>query len=60
MRIIAEALQSKITYTIDDYSYYNIGVGVSAKIWKINFYGILDNLTKLSDISTSNYIFHFN
>ncbi|MEZ7916232.1 MAG: DUF5723 family protein, partial [Polaribacter sp.] len=39
-------LQAKITHTIDDYSYYNIGVGVSAKIWKINFYGILDNLTK--------------
>ena len=49
-------LQAKITYTIDDYSYYNIGVGVSAKIWKINFYGILDNLTKLSDISTSNNV----
>ena len=49
-------LQSKITYTIDDYSYYNIGVGVSAKIWKINFYGILDNLTKLSDISSANNV----
>ena len=49
-------LQGKITHTIDDYSYYNIGLGVSAKIWKINFYGILDNLTKLSDISTSNNV----
>ena len=49
-------LQAKITYTIDDYSYYNIGVGVSAKIWKINFYGILDNLTKLSDISSANNV----
>ena len=49
-------LQAKITHTIDDYSNYNIGVGVSAKIWKINFYGILDNLTKLSDISTSNNV----
>jgi hypothetical protein len=49
-------LQAKITHTIDDYSIYNIGVGVSAKIWKINFYGILDNLTKLSDISTSNNV----
>jgi len=47
-------LQAKITYTIDDYSSYNIGMGVSAQIWKINFYGILDNLTKLSDISSSN------
>ena len=49
-------LQAKITHTIDDYSYYNIGVGISAKIWKINFYGILDNLTKLSDISSSNNV----
>ena len=49
-------LQAKITYTIDDYSYNNIGVGVSAKIWKINFYGILDNLTKLSDISSANNV----
>ena len=49
-------LQAKITHTIDDYSYYNIGVGISAKIWKINFYGILDNLTKLSDISSANNV----
>ena len=49
-------LQAKITHTIDDYSYYNIGVGISAKIWKINFHGILDNLTKLSDISSSNNV----
>ena len=49
-------LQAKITHTVDGYSYYNIGVGVSAKIWKINFYGILDNLTKLSDISSANNV----
>ncbi|WP_392346174.1 DUF5723 family protein [uncultured Polaribacter sp.] len=47
-------LHAKITYTIDDYSSYNIGMGISAQIWKINFYGILDNLTKLSDLSSSN------
>jgi hypothetical protein len=29
-------------------------MGISAQIWKINFYGILDNLTKLSDLSSSN------
>ena len=49
-------LQAKITHTIDDYSHYNIGLGVSARIWKINFYGILDNLTKLSDISSANNV----
>ena len=49
-------LHAKVTYTIDDYSYYNIGIGLSAQIWKINFYGILDNIAELSDISNSNNI----
>lgn len=49
-------LRAKVTYTIDDYSYTNIGVGISAQIWKINFYGILDNLTELGDISSANNV----
>ncbi|AUC86449.1 hypothetical protein CW731_14685 [Polaribacter sp. ALD11] len=49
-------LHAKLTYTIDDYSYYNLGVGVSAQIWKINFYGILDNIMEMSDISSSNNV----
>jgi hypothetical protein len=49
-------LQAKVTYTIDDFSYYNLGVGISAQIWKINFYGILDNIAELSDISSANNI----
>ncbi|MFT6958974.1 MAG: hypothetical protein ACJA17_000058 [Polaribacter sp.] len=47
-------LHAKVTYTVDDYSYYNLGVGISAQIWKINFYGIVDNIAELSDISGSN------
>jgi len=53
---ISNKLHAKVTYTIDDYSYYNIGLGVSAQIWKINFYGILDNIAALSDISSANNI----
>jgi hypothetical protein len=47
-------LHAKGTYTVDDYSYYNLGVGISAQIWKINFYGIVDNIAELSDIYDSN------
>jgi hypothetical protein len=47
-------LHAKVTYTVDDYSYYNLGVGISAQIWKINFYGIVDNIAELSNISSSN------
>ena len=53
---LSNNLHAKITYTVDDYSYTNIGLGVSAQIWKINFYGILDNITELSDISSANNI----
>jgi hypothetical protein len=49
-------LHAKVTYTLDNYSYYNIGVGISAQVGKINFYGILDNIAELSDISNSNNI----
>lgn len=49
-------LHAKLTYTIDDYSYYNVGVGISAQIGKINFYGILDNIAEMSDISSANNV----
>jgi hypothetical protein len=53
---LSNKLHAKVTYTLDDYSYYNIGLGVSAQIWKINFYGLLDNIAALSDISSANNI----
>ena len=49
----SEKLHAKVTYTVDKFSGNNIGVGLSAQIWKINFYGMLDNLTELSDISSA-------
>ncbi|MEE9408757.1 MAG: DUF5723 family protein [Polaribacter sp.] len=49
-------LHAKITYTIDDYSYYNIGAGLSAQIGKINFYGMVDNIAEFSDIASANNI----
>lgn len=53
---ITNKLHTKITYTIDDYSRTNIGVGLSAQIWKVNFYGILDNLAALGDVSSAKNI----
>jgi hypothetical protein len=46
-------VHTKLTYTVDNYSYSNIGLGISAEFWKVNFYGILDNIAELSDISSS-------
>lgn len=49
-------LHAKLTYTVDDFSYSNIGFGFSTQIWKINFYGLVDNITELSDISSANNV----
>ncbi len=53
-RKLSEILNTKITYTVDDFSYSNIGLGISANIWKLNLYGLVDNILKLSDIADTN------
>ncbi|WP_298947922.1 DUF5723 family protein [uncultured Polaribacter sp.] len=53
-KMITNNLHTKVTYTLDNYSFSNIGVGISTQIWKINFYGIIDNLLNYSDISSLN------
>ena len=52
----SEIFQAKVTYTIDDYSFYNIGAGISAKIGKVNIYGMLDNIAEFGDIASANNI----
>ncbi len=53
-RKITKNWNTKVTYTIDDFSYSNFGLGVSANVWKLNIYGMVDNVLKLSDIANAN------
>jgi hypothetical protein len=56
-------LRTKLTYTIDDYSYYNIGFLTSIHINKINFYISANNLleyTKLAKVRGSSVQLGFN
>lgn len=53
-RKFAKFLNTKITYTIDDFSASNIGLGISTNIWKVNVYGLVDNVFKLGDIADAN------
>lgn len=53
-RKFTENFNTKIAYTIDDFSYSNLGVGVSTKIGKVNVYGMLDNLFNITDIASAN------
>lgn len=48
-------LSAKATYTVDKFSYYNIGLGISAHIKSFNFYATADNLVALASIKNSNY-----
>lgn len=49
-----EVLKARVTYTVDDFSYSNIGLGLSAKMGVVNVYGIFDNLLHISDIASAN------
>ena len=53
-RRIFEKLEVKTTYTVDSYSYKNIGLGVSGTIGKLNLYLLADNLLEYRDITKAN------
>ena len=54
-RELTKFLSAKATYTVDKFSYYNIGVGISAHIKSFNIYATADNLVALASIKNSNY-----
>lgn len=52
-RRLADFLNTKVTWTIDDFSATNFGLGVSAHIWKLNIYGGVNNIFGLNDLSST-------
>ncbi|MCP4883401.1 MAG: hypothetical protein GY908_06390 [Flavobacteriales bacterium] len=54
-RELTKVLSAKATYTVDKFSYYNIGLGISAHIKSFNIYATADNLVALASIKNSNY-----
>lgn len=53
-KVITNNFQTKITYTVDDFSNTNIGAGFAAQFGIVNFYGMLDNLLEYSNLSSAN------
>ena len=49
-RKIFKGLQAKATYTIDSYSFSNLGLGVSVNLGGINFYVLADNFLEYQNI----------
>ncbi|WP_299557130.1 DUF5723 family protein [Seonamhaeicola sp.] len=68
-RKLFNALSIKASYTIDSYSFSNIGLGVSAQLGGVNFYVMADNFLEYQNIYNAqsvslqfgfNYIFNKN
>lgn len=53
---ITNKIHTKITYTVDDFSYSNIGAGLSAQFGIVNFYGMVDNILEYQNLSSANSI----
>jgi len=49
-RRLFDGLRAKVTYTIDSYSFNNIGIGVSAHFGSVNFFVMADNLLKYQNV----------
>lgn len=50
---ITNFLSAKVTYSVDEYSAKNIGVGLSTQIGIFNMYGSIDNVLGLTNLSKS-------
>jgi Family of unknown function (DUF5723) len=51
---LLQSIQAKATYTIDSFSYKNIGLGIATTFGKFNFYAMADNLLEYKDVSKAN------
>lgn len=52
-RRLTEFISAKATYTVDPFSFNNIGLGVSANIGKVNFYLAADNLMNYANLANA-------
>lgn len=53
-RNFSKSFQMKATYTVDSFSFTNVGLGMSTKVGPVNFYVVADNLLSYADISKTN------
>jgi hypothetical protein len=54
-RQFSKSFNAKFTYTVDRFSFYNVGIGLSARIKQFNLFVAADNLLALPSVRDSNY-----
>jgi hypothetical protein len=52
-RKFSDNFRAKVSYTVDDFSYYNVGLLLSTKVKKFNFYIAADNLVGYFNLAKS-------
>ena len=55
LRRLGNVLAAKATYTIDKFSFTNIGLGLNLQAGPVNFYVLADNLLGYRDVTDSHY-----
>jgi len=55
-RRLFKGLRLKATYTVDSYSYTNIGLGLSAHLWGAQFYIMGDNVLQYKNIYDAQHV----
>jgi hypothetical protein len=55
-RRFGRTLALKTTYTIDKYSWTNIGAGLNVQAGPVNFYVLADNLLGYANIADSHHV----
>lgn len=55
-KTITKKLHAKFTYTIDTFSYSNVGAGLSIQIGTVNVYALVDNILSYNNLSASNHL----
>lgn len=55
-RRIFNGLSAKATYTIDAYSFANIGLGISMNLWGLNLYVMADNFLAYQNIYDAQHV----
>lgn len=55
-RRLFDQLRFKATYTLDSFSYKNVGVGVSAHLGTMNVYAMVDNLFEFQNLANAHSV----
>jgi len=53
-RNFADILSTRLSYTVDKFSYTNLGLSASLQVWKLNLFAGVNNLIGLKDLGKTN------